>query len=94
MTQKLLKFIVIILGLLIIISFIAIIYGAYLKLNTTNNNESSKITLDLKKNQNIKDFKIIDKKNILITIYDKDKNTIYGIIYNIVSNNISKIIEN
>tara|TARA_B100001123_G_C15343074_1_gene1035843 strand:- start:8095 stop:8379 length:285 start_codon:yes stop_codon:yes gene_type:complete len=94
MVQKLLKFTVIILGALIIISFIAIIYGSYLKLNTTNNNEYTKISLDLKDNQSIKEFKIIDKKNILITIYDKDKNTIYGIIYNIVSNNISKIIEN
>ena len=94
MVQKLLKFTVIILGALIIISFIVIIYGSYLKLNTTNNNEYTKISLDLKDNQSIKEFKIIDKKNILITIYDKDKNTIYGIIYNIVSNNISKIIEN
>ena len=93
MVQKLLKFIVIILGLLIIISFIAIIYGSYLKSNPTNNNEFSKISLGLQKNQHIKEFKIIDKKNILITIYDKDKNTIYGIVYNIINNKVSKIIE-
>ena len=90
MDQKLLKFIVIFLGVLIIISFIAIIYGSYSKLNKSNANLKKEISLDLKYNEEIIDLSIIDKNNILIKI--KENNELKGIIYNTKTNKIITVI--
>ena len=90
MDQKLLKFIVIFLGVLIIISFIAIIYGSYSKLNKSNTNLKKEISLDLKYNEEIIDLNIIDKNNILIKV--KENNELKGIIYNTKTNKIITVI--
>ena len=90
MDQKLLKFIVIFLGVLIIIAFIAIIYGSYSKLNKSNANLKKEISLDLKYNEEIIDLNIIDKNNILIKV--KENNELKGIIYNTKTNEIITVI--
>ena len=86
MNQKLIKFVVILLGILIIISFIAIIYGSYLKLKTKDHDVTKKISLDLKNYERILDIKPIDKNNILIIVGENEKKRI--IIYNFNNNKI------
>jgi hypothetical protein len=94
MSKKILQSVVILLGILIIFSFIALIYGMYSKILT----DSKDITLDPKKNtlnlndkEEIIDIEIIDENRLLITINNSD--SLKGVIYNIKQNKILKIIE-
>ena len=95
MNQKLVKFIVILLGILIIISFITIIYGVNLKLKS--NNKYNNITLLFEKSSYIEENdKILDIKNIseeylvikmqgkkiYYVVYDYNKDKILRIIFN------------
>ena len=90
MNQIFIKFIAIFLGILIIISFIAIIYGLYLKQGTSNNYKSEEISLSLGDHENIVDLEPIDGKNILITIKGE---RLRGVIYNIKNNKIIRNIK-
>ena len=94
MSKKILQFVVILLGILIIFSFITLIYGMYSKISTN----SKDITLDLKKislnltdKEEIIDIEVIDENRLLITINNSDN--LKGVIYNIKQNKILKIIE-
>ena len=94
MSKKILQFIVILLGILIIFSFIALIYGMYSKISTN----SKDITLDLKKislnltdKEEIIDIEVIDENRLLITINNSDN--LKGVIYHIRQNKILKVIE-
>ena len=83
------KSIVIILGVLIILAFIAIIYGTFLKLDNKTNN-FHEFNLNLENNEKIEDFKIINENNILIIInngYEKK-----ALIYSLKKNKITKSI--
>ena len=85
------KSIVIILGVLIILSFIAIIYGTFLKLDNKTNN-FHEFNLNLENNEKIEDFKIINENNILIIInngYEK-KALIYFLKKNKITKNINR----
>ena len=85
------KSIVIILGVLIILSFIAIIYGTFLKLDNKTNN-FHEFNLNLENNEKIEDFKIINENNILIIInngYEK-KALIYSLKKNKITKNINR----
>tara|TARA_B100001123_G_C15146131_1_gene961602 strand:+ start:917 stop:1192 length:276 start_codon:yes stop_codon:yes gene_type:complete len=91
MNQNFMKSIVIILGVLIILAFIAIIYGTFLKLDNKTNN-FHEFNLNLENNEKIEDFKIINENNILIIInngYEK-KALIYSLKKNKITKNINR----
>ena len=94
MTKSALKYIVITLSILIILAFIAIIYGIYLK--TSNDNKFSlknanKLSLNLEINEKIQDIQVIDKDTLLILI--KNSGVIKAGIYNLKSKKIINYIE-
>ena len=92
MSQKILKFIVIFLGILIIICFLALVYGLYIKTTKKQSNlETNSIyyNLNLEKGHKITDIDMIDNNRILFTIKSNDK--VYALIYDIETSNITKI---
>ena len=94
MSKKILQFVVILLGILIIFSFIALIYGMYSKISTNSkdmNLDIKNISLNLTNKEEIIDIEVIDKNRLLITINSSDN--LKGVIYNIKQNKIVKIIE-
>ena len=94
MSKKILQSVVILLGILIIFSFIALIYGMYSKISTDSEDitlDPKKITLNLNDKEKIIDIEIIDENRLLITI--NSSNSLKGVIYHIKQNKILKIIE-
>tara|TARA_Y100000590_G_C15190539_1_gene814810 strand:- start:113 stop:400 length:288 start_codon:yes stop_codon:yes gene_type:complete len=94
MSNKILKIIVIILTVLIIISFIALVYGMYIKISTSSEKmplDQKSISLKLKNNEEIIDIKVINQNNLLIIIRHSGK--IKGGIFNIKKNKIENYIE-
>ena len=92
MSQKILKFIVIFLGILIVICFLALVYGLYIKTTKKQSNLETNLieyNLNLEKGHKITDIDMIDNNRILFTIKSNDK--VYALIYNIESSNITKI---
>ena len=92
MSQKILKFIVIFLGILIIICFLALVYGLYIKTTKKQSNLETKLidyNLNLEKGHKITDIDMIDNNRILFTIKSNDK--VYALIYDIQTSNITKI---
>ena len=94
MTKNITQSIVIILGILIIIAFLAIIYGMYLKISIPSKNFvnstiifSSKLT----DGEKIKNIEVLDKDKLLILIETNDK--IKSAIYDVNKNQIIRIIE-
>ena len=93
MSKKILQSVVIILGILIIFSFIALIYGMYSKILTDSEDvtlDPKKITLNLNDKEEIIDIEVIDENRLLITINSSD--SLKGVIYHIKQNKILKII--
>ncbi len=92
MSQKILKFIVIFLGILIVICFLALVYGLYIKTTKKQSNLETNLidyNLNLEKGHKITDIDMIDNNRILFTIKSNDK--VYALIYDIVTSNITKI---
>ena len=92
MSQKILKFIVIFLGILIVICFLALVYGLYIKTTKKQSNLETNLidyNLNLEKGHKITDIDMIDNKMILFTIKSNDK--VYALIYDIETSNITKI---
>ena len=92
MSQKILKFIVIFLGILIVICFLALVYGLYIKTTKKQSNLETNLidyNLDLEKGHKITDIDMIDNNRILFTIKSNDK--VYALIYDIETSNITKI---
>ncbi len=92
MSQKILKFIVIFLGLLIVICFLALVYGLYIKTTKKQSNLETNLieyNLNLEKGHKITDIDMIDNNRILFTIKSNDK--VYALIYDIETSNITKI---
>ena len=92
MSQKILKFIVIFLGILIVICFLALVYGLYIKTTKKQSNLETNLidyNLNLEKGHKITDIDMIDNNRILFTIKNNDK--IYALIYDIETSNITKI---
>ena len=94
MTKNITQSIVIILGILIIIAFLAIIYGMYLKISIPSKNFvnstiifSSKLT----DGEKIKNIEVLDKDKLLILIETNDK--VKSAIYDVNKNQIIRIIE-
>ena len=94
MSKKIISSIVLILGLLIIIAFLALIYGMYLKISTNGQNISDSSIIfssNLTKDEHIMNIEVIDKKRLLILI--EKNNQIRGVIYDSDKNKIIRIIE-
>ena len=92
MSQKILKFIVIFLGILIVICFLALVYGLYIKTSKKQSNLETNLieyNLNLEKGHKITDIDMIDNNRILFTIKSNDK--VYALIYDIETSNITKI---
>jgi cbb3-type cytochrome oxidase subunit 3 len=92
MSQKILKFIVIFLGILIVICFLALVYGLYIKTTKKQSNLDTNLieyNLNLEKGHKITDIDMIDNKRILFTI--KSNGKVYALIYDIETSNITKI---
>ena len=92
MSQKILKFIVIFLGILIVICFLALVYGLYIKTTKKQSNLETNLidyNLNLEKGHKITDIDMIDNNKILFTIKNNDK--VYALIYDIQTSNITKI---
>ena len=92
MSQKILKFIVIFLGILIVICFLALVYGLYIKTTKKQSNLETNFidyNLNLEKGHKITDIDMIDNDRILFTIKNNDK--VYALIYDIETSNITKI---
>ena len=92
MSQKILKFIVIVLGILIVICFLALVYGLYIKTTKKQSNLETNLidyNLNLEKGHNITDIDMINNNKILFTIKNNDK--VYALIYDIETSNITKI---
>ena len=92
MSQKILKFIVIFLGILIVICFLALVYGLYIKTSKKQSNLETNLidyNLNLEKGHKIIDIDMIDNNRILFTIKNNDK--VYALIYDIQTSNITKI---
>ena len=91
MNIKLLKFIVIFFGILIVFGLIILMLGIYHKFNNLKkNNNSNTITLKLVKDSNLEDF-YISNDNIIIKYKLDDKHIIN--IYDLFSGNQIKKIE-
>ena len=92
MSQKILKFIVIFLGILIVICFLALVYGLYIKTTKKQSNLDTNLieyNLNLENGHKITDIDMIDNNRILFTIKNNDK--VYALIYDIETSNITKI---
>ena len=92
MSQKILKFIVIFLGILIVICFLALVYGLYIKTTKKQSNLETNLieyNLNLEKGHKITDIDMIDNIRILFTIKSNDK--VYALIYDVETSNITKI---
>ena len=92
MSQKILKFIVIFLGILIVICFLALVYGLYIKTTKKQSNLDTNLieyNLNLEKGHKITYIDMIDNNRILFTIKSNDK--VYALIYDIETSNITKI---
>ena len=90
MNIKLLKFIVIFFGILIVFGLIILMVGIYHKFNNLKKNNSSTITLKIVKNSQLEDF-YISNDNIIIKYKLDDMHIIN--IYDLLSGNQIKKIE-
>ena len=94
MSKKIILFIVVILGILIFLAFLALFYGIYLKISIASNNSSitNQIILsDLSENEKIIDIEVIDKNRLLVILENSDN--IKGAIYDINKKKITAIID-
>ena len=94
MSKNFIQSIVIILGAFIIIAFLAIIYGMYLKISISSNNLINIpqiFSTKLNNNERIMNIEVIDKNKLLILIESTDN--IKGAIYDIENNKIISFIE-
>ena len=92
MSQKILKLVVIFLAILILLCFIALLYGLYIKLGKKQTNlETNNINynLNLEEGHEITDIDLINNNKLLFTI--KNNNKMYALIYDIQNKKTIKI---
>ncbi len=80
--------------MLIILCFLALILGMYLKISrnqNVSNFENTNYSLALKKNEKIADIQVIDNNRLLFVI--SDSINITGIVYDIKNNQVVSRIE-
>ena len=84
MSEKIIKSIVVVLGILIILALLALLYGMFTKISSKSSKIEKypeNISLFLNNEDNIENFQVIDKKRILIIV--KNNNQLIGLIYDI-----------
>jgi len=94
MSKKILQFIVILLAVLIVISFVSLIVGMYLKIGGNQNNSQHNIeaiSLGLSNNEKIIDIEVLNKNQLLIVISNSVNTS--GIVYDTKKNNIISTIK-
>ena len=94
MSKKILQFIVIFLAVLIILCFVSLIVGMYLKISGNQNNSQHNIkdfSLGLAKNEKIIDIEVLNKDQLLIVISNSVNTS--GIVYDTKKNNIISTIK-
>ena len=94
MSKKILQFIVILLAVLIIICFVSLIVGMYLKIAGNQNNSQHNIedfSLGLANNEKIIDIEVLNKNQLLIVISNSVNTS--GIVYDTKKNNIISTIK-
>jgi len=77
---------------LIVICFLALVYGLYIKTTKKQSNLETNLinyNLNLEKGHKITDIDLIDDNRILFTIKNNDK--VYALIYDIQTSNVTKI---
>ena len=94
MSKKILQFIVILLAVLIVICFVSLMIGMYLKIAGNQNNSHHDIkdfSLGLANNEKIIDIEVLNKNQLLIVISNSVNTS--GIIYDTKKNNIISTIK-
>ena len=94
MSKKILQFIVILLAVLIILCFVSLIVGMYLKIAGNQNNSQHNIkdfSLGLANNEKIIDIEVLNKNQLLIVISDSVNTS--SIVYDTKKNNIISTIK-
>ena len=94
MSKKILQFIVIFLAVLIIICFVSLIVGMYLKTAGNQNNSQNNIknlSLNLANNEKIIDIQVLNNHQLLIVISNSVNTS--GIVYDTKKNNIISTIK-
>ena len=94
MSKKILQFIVILLAVLIIICFVSLIVGMYLKIAGNQNNSQNNIknfSLNLANNEKIIDIQVLNNNQLLIVISNSISTS--GIVYDTKKNNIISTIK-
>ena len=94
MSKKILQFIVILLAVLIIICFVSLIVGMYLKIDGNQNNSPNNIknfSLNLANNEKIIDIQVLNNNQLLIVISNSVNTS--GIVYDTKKNNIISTIK-
>ena len=94
MSKKILQFIVILLAVLIIICFVSLIVGMYLKIAGNQNNSQNNIknfSLGLANNEKIIDIQVLNQNQLLIVISNSVNTS--GIVYDTKKNNIVSTIK-
>ena len=94
MSKKILQFTVILLAVLIIICFVSLIVGMYLKIAGNQNNSQNNIknfSLNLANNEKIIDIKVLNNNQLLIVISNSVNTS--GIVYDTKKNNIISTIK-
>jgi hypothetical protein len=84
MSRKIIKSIVVILGILIILALSALLYGIYIKISFKSSeieNYPENISFLLHNEDNIENLQVIDNNKILITV--ENNNQLIGLIYDI-----------
>ena len=94
MSKKILQFIVILLAILIVICFVSLIAGMYLKIAGNQNNSQNNIknfSLNLANNEKIIDIQVLNNNQLLIVISNSVNTS--GIVYDTKKNNIISTIK-
>ena len=94
MSKKILQFIVILLAVLIIICFVSLIVGMYLKIAGNQNisqNNIKNFSLNLANNEKIIDIQVLNNNQLLIVISNSVNTS--GIVYDTKKNNIISTIK-
>tara|TARA_B100000315_G_C14326622_1_gene473327 strand:+ start:175 stop:462 length:288 start_codon:yes stop_codon:yes gene_type:complete len=94
MSKKILQFIVIFLAVLIIICFVSLIVGMYLKIAGNQNNSQNNIknfSLNLANSEKIIDIQVLNNNQLLIVISNSVNTS--GIVYDTKKNNIISTIK-
>ena len=94
MSKNIIQSVVIFLGILIVLAFLALIYGMYQKISISGKNLKNIpiiFSTKLKEGEKIKNIEVMDQNKLLIVIESNEN--IRGVLYNIQDNQIISLID-